>query len=1058
MNRNFVQGRWILSQDWVGRDLLRQAYQQAEQQTGSDLCALLLSRGLLTLDQAEQARQAAMLALMTANDSQSKTPFTDDPLSTKPVEPALAQREPTPSQAPDLFESQEVKNFLKNMAAAVNDPNDETAVQSDRPLPPDFEESLPSPGEVFHGYEILDIISTGAQGRVLRGKNLISEQVVALKLVRAEEDSDGAARFQREAKTLCELRHPNIVRILDVGLSQQKLFYAMEELEGQTLRDLVKNSLLTKSMLPAWSEVVFKLEGIAGALAYCHDMGLIHRDVKPSNIVLESHEDRAVLVDFGLVRSLRRSSTTSSSQGITKTGEILGTPAFMSPEQFAPRGVLGTPGMPSDVWGFGATLYYCLTGNPPYHESTFVDIYKAVLEEEIKAPRTLNGDIPDWLNDLCMQCLHRDPEERPTMKDVLHSLVSHNAQVKKSLTLWPVAVAIFLTAFASTLFILSLQREEPGFVFLGSAGKLTRNKSTVIEGRVNKSQLEVRINQNTVDFDKNGVFREEFELVEGQNTFLITLLSEGKALQQRTIVVSRDTEAPQLLAENKIDEHGHYLTEKALELRGFVKDQSSVELFLDRIDQESLPLNIDNSGRFSLSLEDRKTPQVLTLRAKDQVGNQVVLSWTVCTPKAMVAEKKKDLSPDQLHQTLKGLKNKNDPVLSPEAEEQLIAQAFREQFADLKKDERAALACLFSRRQWRVSSAASQRKAIDILSSRIDKSLVFKELKEFSVGEESMRIAVFEHRPTAMAFHLIPGDVIRANWWLYPDYDWLYQHLESLLENPLSYETLSDFFYTPTTYIVREEIAKTYPKVKHYENWKLAKHFSKNDKRKKQLRSLLEKQFMQLKKRAKRLQKNHVLSPFFISQTEVTRGQWSKLLGKKIDSESPELPQTDIPYGDVQKALPEPLRIPTRLEWLYAASAGTKTRFYWGDDAKRLGEFQWSKDNSSDRLHPPRDHKNQFNLFGLIDVYGNASEWADPEWARWTSLWSETTEDPKLKVALQMMSADLKGKYVAIMGGDVEWKDYLIRNGSYYFMWVRGAGRRWMSDKFGFRLVISLPK
>ncbi|MDF1661277.1 MAG: protein kinase [Planctomycetota bacterium] len=1062
MNRNFVQGRWILSQNWISRDLLREAYDRSEQQTGSDLCANLLSRGLLTLDQAEQARQAAVFALMTAEDQQAdgadRSSQQVNSISNSPLDAAIANREPDEDGAPAMFESAEVEHFLKNMAAAVNDPEDATAVQGSMNIPPELDEYLPKPGDIFQGYSVLDVISVGSQGLVLRGRDEESGQVVAVKVVRAQEQSEGAARFEREAKTLCELRHPNIVRILDIGLKGTQLYYTMEEIEGETLRDLVKESLLTSSMLPSWSAILIHLEGIAGALAYCHDLGLIHRDVKPSNIVIQSAEKRAVLVDFGLVRKLNRSSQTSTSQGITKTGEILGTPAFMSPEQFAPRGALGEPGMPSDVWGFGATLYYCLTGNPPYHENTFVDIYKAVLEEEIKHPQTLNKEIPDWLNDICMQCLSRSPADRPTMKAVLHALVAHNSHRERSIKLWPVALAIFATAFISTLLILSLQIEEPGFVFLGSAGELTRNKTTVIEGRVNKAHLKVTINQKAIEVNDTGVFRADLDLIEGENTFLVALLSEGKSIQQRSIIGTKDTTPPQLMAVSEKNQAGEFLTGSDLTFVGLVQDLTPITVTYDLFERKKLALVVQDSNRFSVVLEDLEVPQILTIHAIDATDNKVEISWTVKTPKAAAAKKPEPkLSLGQLHQTLKELKNQSDPVLSETRKKFMIGQSLANQFLELSVDKRRCVSILFSRSMWQKAKRDKQQKAIDILLPKIDKSLDFIEIKEFSVGTLKMRIAIFEHRSTGIKFHLVPGDVVRSNWWLYPDYDWLYQHLESLIEGALTHERLSDFFYTPTTWIVREAIAKAYPSVKHYENRRLARYFSRNLRRKKQLRTLLEKQFMQLKMRAKRLQKNHVLRPFFVSNTEITRKQWAKLTGKTTKIEGPGFPQTNIPYGDVVKGLPAPIRLPTRLEWLYAASAGTKTRYYWGNSSDQIGDYQWSKDNAKGTLHSPEDHKDQFNSFGLIDVYGNASEWADPEWTRWTNLWSETTEDPRLKMALQMMSADLKSKYSAVMGGDVDWRDYLIRNGSYYFIWVRGEGRRWMSDTFGFRCVISFP-
>jgi serine/threonine protein kinase len=616
MNRNMLQGRWILAQNWLTKEIVRNAYEQAKLQAGFDLCALLQARGLLSQSQTEQTRQAAALALVTAEKSSERsvapTPSVDDA--------AARQRDQTRSD-PALFASGEIKNFLDAMAAETDSEYD-TKVQSAASDLHDI--LLPKPGEPFRNYEILAEISRGSQAVIFRARDNVTSRIVALKIVELTNEFSESARFTREAQTLTGMKHPNIVEVFDVGLKGAQIYYAMAELEGESLRKLIKSSLKSSSTVPTWEVIVNYLEGIARALVYCHDWGIIHRDVKPDNIVIESKKQCAVLVDFGLAKKNHKAGT-KSSHPITKTGEIIGTPAFMSPEQFAPRGRFGEVGTQSDVWSFGATLYYCLTGNPPFHESAFIKLYTAVLTNEIKAPSALNPDIPDWLNELCMQCLQKKSQLRPTMKVVLETLVEHAPnRAPLEIAKWPLALVGVLVLLLSIALMLIFKEEKPEFLFNRSSGVLTRNSSTIIEGRVNKAHLDIKINKWSIKADGQGYFRLVLPLKKGENFFVVSLMEGDKVLSEKTLTVTQDTETPVLIFNNKRDKNDVIMIDDSMELSGTVTDQTAVELAVKWGSKQLVRLTLSKDGRFSLRVKASSNIQTLTIFAQDSVGNRLI--------------------------------------------------------------------------------------------------------------------------------------------------------------------------------------------------------------------------------------------------------------------------------------------------------------------------------------------------------------------------------------------------------------------------------------------------
>ena len=263
--------------------------------------------------------------------------------------------------------------------------------------------------KAFGPYEILGEIARGGQGVVLRARHRELGHLVALKLL-----TGGAAvqhkRFRQEAKVLARLRHPHLARVTDLGERSGTPFLAMDLVEGADLASRVANSGPPPL---AWSARIMALIGYT--LHYCHQQGIVHRDLKPANVLIEAESERPVLVDFGLAqRDAERMALGSLDQGpLSLTGELKGTPSFMAPEQASPERY-GPVSPATDVYALGATLYFLLTGRPPFWGEGMVQTLRQVIAEPPPDPRQIVPGLPPALAQLCLRSLAKDPRQRPS--------------------------------------------------------------------------------------------------------------------------------------------------------------------------------------------------------------------------------------------------------------------------------------------------------------------------------------------------------------------------------------------------------------------------------------------------------------------------------------------------------------------------------------------------------------------------------------------------------------------------------------------------------------------
>jgi eukaryotic-like serine/threonine-protein kinase len=264
---------------------------------------------------------------------------------------------------------------------------------------------LPVPGSrerEFGGYELLEEVARGGMGVVYKARQASLNRVVALKMILAGHLASEAQvkRFHTEALAAASLDHPNIVGIHEVGEHQGQHYYTMPFLDSRSLFQLVQSGQWPLEDGTEAARIVAKL---AHAVQYAHQAGILHRDLKPGNILIDP-DGEPHLTDFGLAKLLQ------AEEHLTLTGDLMGTPGFMAPEQA--RGKSGQATSATDIYSLGAVLYYLLTGRPPFVADSAFDALFLVQEAEAVLPRRLNPQIPRPLEQICLRCLEKRPQDR----------------------------------------------------------------------------------------------------------------------------------------------------------------------------------------------------------------------------------------------------------------------------------------------------------------------------------------------------------------------------------------------------------------------------------------------------------------------------------------------------------------------------------------------------------------------------------------------------------------------------------------------------------------------
>jgi len=251
-------------------------------------------------------------------------------------------------------------------------------------------------------YELLEEVGRGGQGVVFRARQKSLNRIVALKIIGLGQWATKAhlKRFRLEAEAAASLDHPCIVPIYEVGERDGQCYFSMKFVEGGQLDEVVKHTPLSIR------QAVELIAKVARTVHYAHEHGILHRDIKPGNILLDAN-GAPHLTDFGLARLVESEST------VTRTLEVLGTPSYMAPEQAAGNNPT-TAGLTSatDVYGLGAVLYQLLTGHPPFAGGTTYETIKLLLETEPRPLRLWNPKVDRDLSTICLKCLEKDPRRR----------------------------------------------------------------------------------------------------------------------------------------------------------------------------------------------------------------------------------------------------------------------------------------------------------------------------------------------------------------------------------------------------------------------------------------------------------------------------------------------------------------------------------------------------------------------------------------------------------------------------------------------------------------------
>lgn len=278
----------------------------------------------------------------------------------------------------------------------------------------------------FGDYELIEEIARGGMGVVFTARQVSLNRIVALKMIKAGElaDATDIKRFRAEAEAAAQLDHPNIVPIYEVGESAGRQFFSMGFVAGISLQQKLADGPLPPKDAAELMRVVSE------AVQYAHDRGIVHRDLKPANVLLQRAESGEASVageeadsqsrtkspgaqpsalhpritDFGLAKTI------GADSDMTATGQVVGTPSYMPPEQAA--GTIEGIGPHSDVYSLGAMLYATLTGRPPFQATNIVETLKLVVEQEPISPRQLNPGVDRDLETICLKCLEKSPEKR----------------------------------------------------------------------------------------------------------------------------------------------------------------------------------------------------------------------------------------------------------------------------------------------------------------------------------------------------------------------------------------------------------------------------------------------------------------------------------------------------------------------------------------------------------------------------------------------------------------------------------------------------------------------
>lgn len=1099
---SMLQGQYINKRGWVDRPYLAIAYRLVQKQD-YDLCSLLEQNGILSPEQCQEVSRAVQAYTekknspeATSNDQQQLEGFKEDRVVVS-IDPSLV-----PSEQNDLetFNVMAPKPKPKRKPKRKSRPADHTETllfappsgqfmsaenssyeSYERPLfnsrdsiDSSLETAVSAPkssdkshffevGDVFEHYRIEKEIARGGMGVVFKAYCLKTEQNVAIKFILANDDIENVERFLREIKVLKKARHPCIVQILESGQHGSLFYYTMEYLRGENLVSVAAK----QSRNPEFQkQLLHYLHDIAGALEHCHENGIIHRDVKPHNIVIDSDTDRAVLIDFGIMKRLTfQNSESTAGPALTKTGQFLGSPAFMSPEQF---GLLdfGTVTEKSDVWSFGATMFYVLSGRTPFCESNVVRVMEAVALGVIPELKEVNSEIRPELNDLCRLCMERSHSLRPMMAEVRSRLGEILAPEEKAtkLKLFASILALFLVGNIIAILLLV---KNPAKVLSVEVPRLSSKLEVTVVGEVSQANALVQISRlegeraivlESVSADEKGRFSSSVSLFEGNNRVVVKL-PEYDQSEAWIVGVQCDSTRPGFSFPRHKTEGSLLVVDESLLVYGHVNEENLESL---TVDDREIPRQ--SGGEFEFVIPDKTTVQRLTLIAEDGAGNIGRKTIAVLTPLAIQARQKKekpelkgsvgqrrfslaDWNQENTHWTYSNnyfiqlrMLYLSRKLTLPKPKLPDPKQSFSSQMSE---DEKAAVkrywSILSDVEQWKNAGKETQNKAIEFIAQRINGDFIFLETERFNNGSENFRIATFKHRLTGIEFNLVPGgkqkiaervievaecfDLISGKT---GDISHVCDTLKIIPANML----VSLGYYRVFEVDEKKSVADLIVKILETEDaLSIVKSLTES-----LMKASRSGQGSRRNRQLKITLPEMVVGPLLVSRYEVSEEEWSQTTESNTTKS---FPKVSVSVTEINEWLSRysgtmTLRLPSRWEWTHACLGASKKPFFWEGTQLDSGRYSWSVENSKQYLHN-RENLKAPNAFGLYNTLGNAEEWC-------TSIWQGVVKEKRQSL------------WPVAVGGHYNSTSLAMR-ASYF----RYAGVNQRSYYCGFRLVVDLP-
>ncbi|MDF1663154.1 MAG: bifunctional serine/threonine-protein kinase/formylglycine-generating enzyme family protein, partial [Planctomycetota bacterium] len=563
----------------------------------------------------------------------------------------------------------------------------------------------------FGDYLIEGELGHGAMGVVYKARHKDSGDVVALKvLLRSHQAKPKSLeRFKREMVALREVSHRNVVRLREWGEVDGKPYLVIDYIHGQTFRSYYNFKNSQSSSRLSLGKVIELFTGLAEALEACHEKQLVHRDLKPTNILIEGKTERPVLIDFGLVRrdAEKLDDLLEGLNGtLTQTGEIVGSPAFMAPEQMRLKTNFGDVGTHSDVWGFGGTLFYALTGKAPFEgmAKTPIELVFCLMNRQVPRVRTLRPEIPAWLDKLLTQCLNKNSAARPTMTEIVQTLKTNKDNLERPALaprIFAGVAALALLLCLPFLFVL-FSPKDLALVQLSAPSHTSKEKLklTLIFNQQASLKLEsFSVSQDSyeIETDESGRLVWMVTLNEGPNKFRVRSLTQEF---DQIIEIVRDSEDPKILIENGSE---NLLivpnTEKAVQ--GTARDQSPVEVFVN-----GQQLALKAGGRFTYPIPELKGLVEYKVECRDKAGN-------------------------------------SHSFILPVLTEAYAKQLSRE--------------CLNSTSLWSRASEKERWVVSLIVLRELGSGFQFLTMDEFRCADQRFQLPSYKHKRSGIVFRLVPG-------------------------------------------------------------------------------------------------------------------------------------------------------------------------------------------------------------------------------------------------------------------------------------------------------------